>query len=104
MFSSCLASHWLNNLNTCTETIFRQKGYSRFHDDAFDSVEVKNLLLTLVKVIGREFLQFKKLQTSIIESIINSRPLIYSSKDDFGKALTPFLLIYGQNIICPRTE
>ena len=34
-----------------------------------------------------------------VESILNSRPLFYSSEDDLHETLTPFHLVYERNIL-----
>ena len=62
---------------------------------------VRTVKMSLKKVLGKALLTYEELETALceIESVINNRPLFYTSEDDLGEALTPNHLIYGRNIM-----
>ena len=62
---------------------------------------MKSLKLLLRKILGKSLLFYEEMETALseVESILNSRPLFYSSEDDLHETLTPFHLIYGRNIL-----
>ena len=56
--------------------------------------------------MGKSLVTYEELQTVLcdVESVINSRPLVYMSEDDTEEALTRFYLMYGQNILRNNME
>ena len=62
---------------------------------------MKSLKLLLLKILGKSLLFYEEMETALseVESILNSRPLFYSSEDDLHETLTPFHLIYRRNIL-----
>ena len=62
---------------------------------------MKSLKLLLLKILGKSLLFYEEMETALseAESILNSRPLFYSSEDDLHETLTPFHLIYRRNIL-----
>nr|XP_047142846.1 uncharacterized protein LOC124817096 [Hydra vulgaris] len=62
---------------------------------------VRSVKITMKKTIGKSHLSYEELETMLceIKSVINSRPLFYMSEDDTEEALTPYHLMYGQNIV-----
>ena len=58
------------------------------------------------KVMGKSLVTYEELQTVLcdVESVINSRPLVYMGEDDIEEALTPFHLMYGQNMLRNNME
>ena len=65
---------------------------------------VRTVKLSLVKSIGKSMLSYEELETVLceIESVINSRPLVYVSEDDLNESLTPHHLMYGRDITKPN--
>ena len=61
---------------------------------------VRPVKTSLKKVLGKPFLSYEELETLLcdVEAVINSRPLVYVSEEDLNELLTPYHLIYGQNI------
>ena len=57
---------------------------------------VRSVRTSLKKVLCKALLTYEELETVLceIESVINNRPLFYTSDDDLGEALTPNHLIY----------
>ena len=51
-------------------------------------------------------LTYEELETVLceIEGSINARPLVYQSADDLGQAISPFHVIYGQNVLNNKGE
>ena len=61
---------------------------------------VKSIKLPLRKILGKSlFYEEMKIVLCEVESILNSRPLFYSSEDDLHKTLTLHYLVYGRNIL-----
>ena len=48
--------------------------------------------------MGKSLVTYVELEKVLcdVESVINSRPLVYMTEDDIEEALTSFYLIYGQ--------
>ena len=62
---------------------------------------VKSIKLPLRKILGKSLLFYEEMEIVLceVESILNSRPLFYSSEDDLHKTLTLHYLVYGRNIL-----
>ena len=61
---------------------------------------VRSVKSSLRKVLKKSLVTFEELQTILceIESVINSRPLCYSSDEDVNSTLTPNHLIFGRTL------
>lgn len=66
---------------------------------------VRSVKTSLKKILKRALVTFEELQTILceIESVINSRPLCYTSNDDINASITPNHLIFGRNLNVPST-
>jgi len=62
---------------------------------------VKEIKRCLRKTLGKAFLSFDELHTVIveIENVLNSRPLIYYSDEDWEEPLTPSHLLHWRRIL-----
>jgi hypothetical protein len=61
---------------------------------------VRTVKTCLKKTLGKAFMTFEELQTTLceFEVAINNRPLAYVSEDDLDDALTPYQLMHGRDI------
>ena len=58
---------------------------------------VKSVKTSLKKILGKSLISFEELQTVLcdVETVINTRPLVYHSEEDLDEVLTPSHLMYG---------
>lgn len=62
---------------------------------------VKSTKRCLRKMIGQARLSFDEMHTAVlkVESILNSRPLTYTTSEDIEKPLTPSHLLVGRRLV-----